>query len=126
MRLGSGQTRTFIAGIAGGSASGSAVLISSTGQVGIQASSARYKRDIRPMDTRSQGLFQLRPVSFRYKQDSQGERQYGLIAEDVAKVYPELVTRDAHGKIESVRYHEMIPMLLNEVQHQQRQLAVQA
>jgi hypothetical protein len=75
------------------------------------------------MGGHSRGLLQLRPVIFRYKQDAQGERQYGLIAEEVAKVYPELVTRGATGDIESVRYHEVIPMLLNELQHQQRQLA---
>ena len=78
------------------------------------------------MGGHSRGLLQLRPVIFRYKQDAQGERQYGLIAEEVAKVYPELVTRGANGEVESVRYQEVIPMLLNELQHQQRQLAVQA
>jgi endosialidase-like protein len=123
MRLGGGQTRTFIAGIAGVSVSGSAVLINSTGQMGIQASSSRYKYDIQPMGTHSRGLHQLRPVIFRYKDDAQGERQYGLIAEEVAQVYPELVTRGASGEVEAVRYHEIIPMLLNEVQHQQRQVA---
>jgi hypothetical protein len=126
MRLGEVQTRTFIAGIVGVPVSGSAVLISNTGQLGIQASSSRYKRDIQPMDTHSRGLHQLRPVIFRYKEDGQDERQYGLIAEEVAKVYPELVTRGATGEVEAVRYHEVIPMLLNEVQHQQRQLATQA
>ena len=126
MRLGQVQAQTFIAGIAGVPVSGSAVLISSTGQMGIQASSSRYKRDIQPMGTHSRGLHQLRPVIFRYKQDAQGERQYGLIAEEVAKVYPELVTRGATGDVEAVRYHEVIPMLLNEMQHQQRQLATQA
>ena len=75
------------------------------------------------MSAHSRGLFQLRPVIFRYKEDAQGERQYGLIAEEVAKVYPELVTRGASGEVETVRYHEVIPMLLNEVQHQHRQLA---
>jgi hypothetical protein len=102
------------------------VLISSTGQLGIQASSSRYKDAIQPMGAYSRGLLQLRPVIFHYKQDAQGERQYGLIAEDVAKVYPELVTRGATGEVEAVRYHEVIPMLLNEVQHQQRQLVAQA
>ena len=89
-------------------------------------SSARYKRDIRNMGERSRGLRQLRPVTFRYKQDVQGERQYGLIAEEVAKVYPELVTRGAQGEVEAVRYQELIPMLLNELQHQQQTLSVQA
>src|SRR5262249_30426918 len=68
----------------------------------------------------------LRPVTFRYKQDAQGQRQYGLIAEEVAKVYPELVVRGAKGEVESVQYQELIPMLLNEVQHQQQALTTQA
>jgi Chaperone of endosialidase len=126
MRLGGVQTQTFIAGIGGVPVSGSAVLVSNTGQLGIQASSSRYKRDIQPMGAHSRGLLQLRPVIFRYKHDAQGERQYGLIAEEVVKVYPELVTRGATGDVEAVRYHEVIPMLLNEMQHQQRQLAAQA
>jgi hypothetical protein len=125
IRLGQVQTRTFIAGITSVPVRGSAILISSTGQLGIQASAARYKHDIQPMGTRSQGLRQLRPVTFRYTQDGQGERQYGLIAEEVAKTYPELVTYGANGEIESVRYQELIPMLLNELQHQQRQLEAQ-
>ena len=98
------------------------VLISSTGQLGFQASSARYKRDIQVMGARSRGLLKLRPVTFRYKQDPQRERQYGLIVEEVVKVYPELVTRGAKGEIEAVRYQELIPMLLNELQHQQQEL----
>ena len=117
---------TFIAGIAGVPVTGSVVLISSTGQLGTLASSLRYKRDIQPMGAHSRGLLQLRPVIFRYTQDPQGERQYGLIAEEVAKVYPELVTRNAQGQVEAIRYQELAPMLLNEVQHQQRQLVAQA
>src|SRR5262249_48914637 len=123
MRLGSGQTRAFISGITGVPISGSQVLINSNGQLGILMSSARYKRDIQNMRDTSQGLYQLRPVTFRYKQDPQGQRQYGLIAEEVAKVYPELVTKGADGKVESVQYHELIPMLLNEVQRQQQEIA---
>src|SRR5262249_39692622 len=109
MRLGQivNQTRTFIArirGVAVGS-SGVQVLINSSGQLGTLVSSARYKRDIAVMGERSQGLYQLRPVTFRYKQDAQGQQQYGLVAEEVAKVYPELVTKGADGKVESVQYH---------------------
>ena len=78
------------------------------------------------MGERSQGVYRLRPVTFRYKQDAQGQRQYGLIAEEVAKVYPELVTQGEDGKVEAVQYHELIPLLLNEVQHQQQKLAGQA
>src|SRR5207249_2785645 len=123
------QTRTFIAGIYSTTlASGSpkAVYINSSGQAGVLASSARYKRDIHEMGERSQGLYSLRPVTFRYKQDPQGQRQYGLIAEDVAKVYPELVTKGTDGRDESVQYHELIPLLLNEVQHQQQKMDAQA
>jgi hypothetical protein len=126
MRLGRGQTKTFIAGIFGQNVSGSTVMINSDGRLGAPMSSARYKRDIQTMGTRSQGLLQLRPVTFRYKDDEQAERHYGLIAEEVVKVYPELVTRGADGKVESVRYQELIPMLLNEQQQQQRKLVVQA
>jgi Chaperone of endosialidase len=88
-----------------------------------RASSARYKHDIEPLDAHSQGLVQLRPVTFRYRQDPQGARQYGLIAEEVAAVYPELVIRSATGEVESVQYEALIPLLLHELQHQQRQVA---
>jgi hypothetical protein len=126
MRLGKGQTRTIIAGIASTPVSGRQVFINSNGLLGIMASCARYKRDIHDIGVRSRGLFQLRPVTFRYKQDAQEQWQYGLIAEEVAKVYPELVVRGAKGVVESVQYHELIPMLLNEVQHQQQVLSAQA
>src|SRR5262249_36555686 len=65
----------------------------------------------------------LRPVSFNYKGDAKGITHYGLIAEEVATVYPELVSRTATGDVQTVRYQELIPMLLNEVQRQQRELA---
>jgi len=105
---------------------GNPVFVNVNGLLGLQASSARYKRDIQDIRERSQGLYRLRPVTFRYKQDAQGQRQYGLIAEEVAKVYPELVVRGAKGEVESVQYQELIPMLLNEVQHQQQALTTQA
>lgn len=120
MRLGQDQTHAFVAGIAGHPLIGSQVVVTAAGQLGVVASSARFKRDIQTMGEGSQGLFQLRPVTFRYKQDLKGIRQYGLIAEEVAKVYPELVTRGPDGKVASVQYHELIPMLLNELQRQQR------
>ena len=128
MRLGtpSLQTRAFMAGIAGVPVSGRHVLITSSGQLGILASSARYKRDVEDMRERSAGVYQLRPFTFRYTTDEEHRRQYGLIAEEVAKVYPELVVKAADGKVESVQYHELIPMLLNEVQRQQQKLDVQA
>jgi hypothetical protein len=122
MRLGEGQTSTFVAGIASTPLRGSQVVVTNSGQLGILASSARYKRDIQAMGARSRGLFQLRPVTFRYKQDPQGIRQYGLVAEEVAKVYPDLVTRGSGGAVESVQYNELIPMLLNELQRQGQEL----
>lgn len=64
----------------------------------------------------------LRPVTFRYKQDPLGQRQYGLIAEEVAQVYPELVVRGAKGEVESVQYYELVPMLLNEVQKREPEM----
>jgi hypothetical protein len=116
------QTGTFIAGISGTHLTGAAVYVTSAGQLGVLASSERYKRAITTMGSQSEKLSQLRPVSFRLKNDPKGDVQYGLIAEEVAKVYPELVIRDSAGRIEGVRYDELAPMLLNEVQKQQAKL----
>ena len=115
-----------MAGIFGKPVSGSAVFVTSTGQLGTQLSSARYKRDIHSLGAQSQKLHQLRPVSFRYKQDPQGVQQYGLVAEEVAKVYPELVLTGEKGEIEGVQYQGLIPLVVNEVQHQQRVLDKQS
>jgi hypothetical protein len=122
MRLGSAQTRAFIAGVAGTGVTGTNVVIDANGQLGVALSSARYKRDIEPLGARSRGLLQLRPVTFVYTNDRQGARQYGLIAEEVAAVYPELVTRTATGDVQSVRYQDLIPLLLAELQRQQQEL----
>jgi hypothetical protein len=111
------QTATYIAGIASTMVTGDAVLVSSTGKLGMMMSSARYKRDIHDMDKASSNLMKLRPVTFRYKDDPQGIKQYGLVAEEVARVYPELVSHD-HGKVESVHYLTLTAMLLNELQKQ--------
>ena len=92
-----------------------------TGQLGIVTSSARYKRDIETMASRSEGLLKLRPVTFSYKNDTAAAPHYGLIAEEVATVYPELVTRTASGEVQTVKYHELIPMLLNELQKQRQE-----
>jgi hypothetical protein len=113
------QKATYIAGISNTLVKGAAVVVNSSGRLGVVKSSARYKRDIQPLNERSARLWQLRPVTFRYKEDPQGERQYGLIAEQVAKVYPELVVRGDKGEIESVQYYELVPLMLNEMQHQQ-------
>ena len=116
------QTATFIAGISGTHVTGAAVYVTSAGQLGVLASSERYKTAITTMGSRTEKLTQLRPVSFRLKNDPKGDVQYGLIAEEVAKVYPELVIRDSAGRIEGVRYDELAPMLLNEAQKQQTKL----
>jgi hypothetical protein len=119
IRIGTAQTQTFIAGINGTPIGDMTVMIDSvTGQLGTGASSARYKRDIETMASRSEGLLKLRPVTFVYKDDTAAAPHYGLIAEEVATVYPELVTRTASGDVQTVKYHELIPMLLNELQHE--------
>jgi hypothetical protein len=121
------QLKTYVAGIENAKVTGSVVYVTSSGQLGVLASSERYKTAIAPMaGTSTEKLQQLRPVSFRLKTDPNGTVQYGLIAEEVDKVYPELVIRDEAGKIQGVRYDELAPMLLNEVQKQQRINAAQA
>jgi hypothetical protein len=99
---------------------GAAVYVTSTGQLGVLASSERYKTDVASMAASTGKLEQLRPVTFRLKSDPLSAVQYGLIAEEVDKVYPELVIRNDSGKIQSVRYDELAPVLLNEMQKQQR------
>jgi hypothetical protein len=120
IRVGTAQSRTFIAGINTAGVSGTAVVVDANGQIGVTLSSARYKRDIAPIGTRSEKVFDLHPVTFAYKDDAQGATRYGLIAEEVASVYPELVTRTATGEVQTVKYQELIPMLLNQLQRQQR------
>src|SRR5208283_788373 len=116
------QTAAYIAGIFGTPKIKKAceVVVETTGLLGCVTSSARYKRDIRDMGDASDKLMKLRPVTFTYKADSTGTKQYGLIAEDVEKVYPELVIDDADGKPETVAYQVLPAMLLNEVQKQAR------
>jgi len=111
------QTATFIAGISGATASGGvAVYVNSSGQLGTLTSSARFKQNIQAMGDSSDVLLSLRPVSFRYRQeiDPKGLPQFGLVAEEVEKVNPDLVARDADGKPYSVRYEAVNAMLLNE------------
>jgi hypothetical protein len=111
------QTATFIAGIKGVPVTGGApVAVSSTGQLGIKPSSARFKDEIKPMDKASEAILSLRPVTFRYKKelDSNGAPQFGLVAEEVARVSRDLVLTDDQGKPFTVRYEEVNAMLLNE------------
>jgi hypothetical protein len=88
-------------------------------------SSERFKTAIAPMGSNTAKLQELRPVTFKLKSDAAGITQYGLIAEQVAKVYPELVIRDAKGRIDGVRCDELAPMLLNELQQARRKIASQ-
>jgi len=123
-----GQQQAFIAGISGAtSGSGVAVYVNASGQLGTTTSSLRFKTDIQDMGDASSGLMHLRPVRFRYKPevDPSGLEQYGLVAEEVARAYPDLVTYDDEGRPQSVRYHFVNAMLLNEVQKQAGQLAAQ-
>jgi hypothetical protein len=111
------QTRTFIAGISGTTlGNGVAVRVNANGRLGTAPSSARFKDAIKPMDKASEAILALTPVTFHYKKelDPEGIPQFGLVAEDVEKVNPDLVVRDADGKLSTVRYEAVNAMLLNE------------
>jgi len=108
-------------------ANGVFVTVGAGGKLGFQVSSRRYKDDIKPMDKASEALFALKPVSFRYKQEIDPARSpdFGLIAEDVATVNPDLVARDEEGKIVTVRYQAVNTMLLNEFLKEHRKVEEQ-
>ena len=122
-RIGEFQTNCFIAGIYGSTvASGVEVYVNSNGQLGTMTSSARFKQNIHSMNDASDVLLALHPVTFQYNKDldPQGTPQFGLVAEEVEKVDPDLVARDNEGKTYTVRYQAINAMLLNEFlkQHQ--------
>src|SRR5580658_6754827 len=129
IRIGDVQTSTYIAGISGaGVSSGTAVFVNSNGQLGVAPSSRRYKEDIEDMGDASKGLLSLRPVTFRYKKpDSDGSKplEYGLIAEEVAGIYPDLVVRGKDGQVESVQYQKLPAMLVNELQKEHHHIRQQ-
>ena len=111
------QQATFIAGISGKAvAGGVTVIVDANGHLGTVVSSARFKDAIKPMDKASEAILALKPVTFHYKKELDPESipQFGLIAEDVAKVNPDLVARAADGKVYTVRYEAVNAMLLNE------------
>jgi hypothetical protein len=126
------QTNTFIAGISGTTvAGGVTVIIDANGHLGTVTSSERFKDQIKPMDKASEAILALKPVTFRYKHelDPDAIPQFGLVAEQVEKVDPDLVTRDGQGKVYTVRYEAVNAMLLNEflkehrtVQKQQKEI----
>jgi hypothetical protein len=111
------QKAAYVQGISGATVpAGVTVIIGSNGHLGTVQSSARYKDEIKPMDKASEAIFVLNPVTFRYKQelDPDGIPQFGLVAEEVERVNPDLVVRDEDGKVETVRYEAVNAMLLNE------------
>jgi Chaperone of endosialidase len=110
-------TDAFIKGISGATVvSGATVLVGANGHLGTATSSKRFKEKIKSMDKASEALFSLRPVTFHYKKelDPAGIQQFGLVAEDVEKINPDLVVRDEKGQVNSVRYDQVNAMLLNE------------
>jgi hypothetical protein len=120
VRIGTGDgthTRMFLAatrGVTTGQANAIPVLIDGAGQLGTASSSRRFKDNIQPMKATSEAILALKPVSFRYKSDKTNTPQFGLIAEEVAEVNPDLVVRDNKGEIYTVRYDAVNAMLLNE------------
>ena len=123
IRIGNPATHivTYVAGIGNAHITGAPVYVTSDGQLGVLASSERYKTDIGPIGATAK-LELLRPVTFHLKTEPNGNLQYGLIAEEVEKVYPELVIHGADSTIEGVRYDELAPMLLQEVQNQAKSI----
>ena len=122
------QSAAFVAGIRGVAVTGAQPLgVSVSGQLGVRASSARFKEAISSMDKSSEAILSLRPVSFRYKKelDPKEEPQFGLVAEEVAKVNPDLVVADDQGKPFTVRYDEINVMLLNEFLKEHRKVETQ-
>ena len=110
------QRRIFIAGISSASGTGRPVVISGNGQLGVAPSSQRFKEEIKPMGAASEVILALKPVTFRYKKEIDPDRtpEFGLVAEEVEKVNPDLVARDEQGKPFTVRYEAVNAMLLNE------------
>jgi len=119
------QNGTFIAGIFGVAVTGSQVVVTANGKLGVAASSARFKEAIKPMDKASEAILALKPVTFRYKEelDPNHVPQFGLIAEQVEKVNPDLVVRDEDRKVNAVRYEAVNAMLLNEFLKEHRKVA---
>ena len=123
-----GQTRTFVAGISGVGVTGTPVVVDGNGQLGVVLSSQRFKDEITPMDEASEAILALKPVTFRYKHelDPKGMLQFGLEAEEVEKVNPNLVARDAKGEVYTVRYEAVNAMLLNEFLKEHRKVEEQS
>jgi len=124
IRIGDVQTRTFIGGIHDTTVTGLAVVVSASGQLGVAPSSARFKDEIKPMESASEAILALKPVTFRYRKDIDPAhtKQFGLVAEEVEKVNPDLVVRDKERKPYGVRYDQVNAMLLNEFLKEHRKV----
>src|SRR5205814_6000891 len=108
-------------------ASGRPVYINSDGKLGTLVSSRRFKDEIKPMEKASEAVLALKPVSFHYKKEIEpsGPTMFGLIAEDVEKIDPDLITRNDKGEAETVRYEAVNAMLLNEFLQEHRKVEEQ-
>jgi hypothetical protein len=113
--------------VSGVGVTGSAVFVSSSGQLGVRVSSVRVKDEIKPMDKASEAILALKPVTFHYRKEIDPDRtpQFGLVAEEVEKVNRDLVTPDADGKTFTVRYDAVNAMLLSEFLKEHRQVQEQ-
>jgi hypothetical protein len=127
---GSGSVnKCFVCGINGIVVTGVNVLVSSSNQLGVASSSARYKHDIKDMASDTDDVYKLRPVTFLWNKDSApglsdapSDRQFGLIAEEVSTVMPHIVYYDSEGLVQGVQYEKLIPMLLNEIQRLEKRV----
>jgi hypothetical protein len=129
IRIGAVQQAAYMSGISGKVvAGGVGVVVGANGKLGTVVSSKRYKEEIKPMDKTSEAILALQPVTFRYKHelDPNGILQFGLVAEDVEKVNPDLVARDEQGKPYTVRYEAVNAMLLNEFLKEHRKVEAQS
>jgi Chaperone of endosialidase len=123
------QTTTFVAGVSGATVpAGVGVIVDANGHLGTVVSSQRFKDNVQPMDKASEAILSLQPVTFHYKKelDPAGIPQFGLVAEQVEKVNPDLVARDDQGKPYTVRYEAVNAMLLNEFLKEHRKVEEQA
>jgi hypothetical protein len=120
IRIGTSQKTCVIQGIRGATAAGGiAVLVGATGILGTTTSSIKFKDNVEDMNNASEGIYKLRPVIFTYKEDEVQTPQYGLIAEEVDKTFPDLVAKDTNNEPYSVQYHVLPVLLLNEMKKQQ-------
>jgi hypothetical protein len=130
IRIGDQQTQTtiFVAGISGVPVRGDVVVVNGNGKLGVVPSSQRFKDAIKPMDKTSEAILALKPVTFRYKKEIDPDRtpQFGLVAEQVEKINPNLVVRDKEGKPYTVRYDQVNAMLLNEFLKEHRTVEEQS